>query len=258
MSNDLPVLRKHPSAAVQPSHTQRAGLMVGLSLAAVLALGTFGFGWAALLSALVPIAIGAGAAGTVERSRRWSRQLDSSVPLALGGAWLGLQLGAVLAPFWALCAGILGVGGALFPPFVPWGTLFFAGAALGAMAGAATGVAVGARPRKGDPLTKGAVAGASAAVLVAGGVYTGAFGALAGLVGSWLGADPVTLAAMLTAAPGLVGGLGMAAVAGTAAFAGTLTLEAAAAREKHLSLPDPGSFPSWARSDSVSGFHRDD
>jgi hypothetical protein len=237
MASQLMVPRSDPRAAVQAPHTHRAGIMVGAAMFLVMALGTFGFGWAAILSALVPVMVGAGAAGTVESSRRAANQLGSPLPLVAGGAWLGAQLGALLAPFWALAAGVLELAGAIPPQALPWGHLLLAGIALGAMAGAATGLAVGTR-RGPDPLARGVVAGATAMVLTAGGLYTGAFAALASFVGSWLGVDPATLGAMLVYAPGLLGSLGMAAVSGTAAFAGALALDGAEARGKRLALGD--------------------
>jgi hypothetical protein len=124
------------------------------------------------------------------------------------------------------------------------------------MVGATSGLSVGLVRKQKDPLQGGMMAGGTAALLTGGGLVTGAFGGIAGVFGSWLGANPAIFSQMLAYAPGLLGSFGVTLLAGVAAFAGNLTVKGAEAREKRLALPDPSHFPSWARADSVTGFHR--
>ncbi len=256
--NNLPVRssRKKPAAIAAP-YTRRAGLMVGLVMFAVMACSTWGLGWVAVVSALLPMLIGASAAGVAEKSRLWSKRMGNPLPLALGGALLGAVMGGMLAPFWALAAAIFKVTLPVSLPAAASGHLFLAGLSLGAATGATAGVAVGVTQGGKDPIQTGASAALFAGVTAFAGFYTGAFAAGIALLASWLGAETALFATALAYAPAMLGTLGISAVAATAAFAGTLTIKGAEAREKSLALPDPSDMPSWARSDSVSGFHRD-
>lgn len=256
MTTSLPVRSPSGRAVVEAPYTRRAGMMVGLALFLFMALSSWGLGWAAMLSALVPIMVGAGASGVTEKARRWADQTDSSVPIAVGGAFLGALTGGLLAPLWGFCSAVLGLGGALALPAAAPGHLFFAGAALGGVVGATSGFSVGTVRKGRDPLQSGMIAGGLATAVTGIGLFTGAFPWILGVFGSWLGADPALFTRMLEYAPHFMGNFGLSLLGGVSAFAGTLTIQGAAAREKRLALPDPNSFPSWARADSVTGFHR--
>lgn len=249
MTTDLPVRLPRKNSSVAPSHTRRAGLFVGLAMLLATGFSAYGLGWLALASAFLPVMVGAASAGVVETGRRAGKSWDSSIPMGVSGAAIGATLGAMLMPLWAAAAATgSGVG---------LGYLLAAGAGLGAATGATAGVATGMTRKAKDPI--GSAAGAAAGTLGASllGHGTGIFAAGCALLGGWLGFDAGTLSQALAYAPTLLGALGISVAAAAGAFGGTLAIHGAEARERQFQLPDPSSFPSWARSDSVTGFHRE-
>jgi hypothetical protein len=156
----------------------------------------------------------------------------------------------MLFPLWVAAAGATA-------PHIPFGYLIAAGAGLGAATGAGAGVATGAVRKAKDPLSAAGGAAAGTAGLSLLGHGTGLFAAGCAMFGGWVGFDPALLSQALAYAPTLLGALGISLVAAAGAFGGTLAIQSAEARERQLVLPDQSAFPTWARADSVTGFHRE-